>query len=177
MTSMRRLVVLGGLAWLVVAGYGLVTAAVDLEQWEVPYAVYNVALLTGVVLVLVAATRASQASPRPRLRLAGLVVCGIAGAASLAVAWAVAVWMTVLCAGLLIVTLASGPGERRAMVLLAGAQAAGLVVLFAGLLAEVGRRDEWGDHPVPGAVAIVVTAVVVILGLVELRRSEVPSAL
>ena len=176
--SIRRLTVVAGLAWVIVAGYGLLDAAVDFgDSWGVPYAVFNLALSVGVVLVLAAVQQATRGSARSRLRVAGLIVMGVGAAASFVGAWALPLWMTVLGAGLVTITFATAPGERRAVGLLAASQVAGLVVLFAGLIAEIGRQDEYGDHPVPGGIAIIVTATLVIAGLVELtRRADRPAA-
>jgi hypothetical protein len=168
---MHRLTVVAGLAWVIVAGYGLLDSALDFgDNWEVPYAVFNVALFVGAVAVLAAVRAATRGSSRSRLRVAGLVVTGVGGAAAFVGAWALPLWMTVLGAGLLTLTFASAPGERRAVGLLAAGQVAGLVVLFAGLIAEVGRQDEYGDYPVPAGIAMMVTAALVIAGLIELSR-------
>ena len=168
---MRRLIVTAGAAWVIVAGYGALNTVADLnDDWGVPYAVYSLALLVGVLVVLAIVEHSTRNSPRPRLRMAGMVVTGLAGAASFVAAWAVPLWMTLLGLGLATLAGAGVPGERRALGMLAGGQVVGLLVLFGGLIAEVGRQDEYGDHPVPGGIAIIVAAALVIAGLVELRR-------
>lgn len=169
--SVRKFTVVAALAWVIVAGYGLISAAVDFgDSWRLPYAVFNMALFVGVVFVLAVTANATVGSPRPRVRMAGLVVVGVAGAAAMVGAWALPLWMTLLGAGLITVTVASGPDRRRAVGILAASQVIGLVVLYTGLIAEIGRSDD-GDHPVPGGIAMIVTAAVVIAGLVELRRA------
>jgi hypothetical protein len=170
---MRKFTLVAGLAWLIVAGYGLLElAAEDGDDWSVSYAVFSLALVVGVALTLVAAARSTRDSARPRLRAVGLGVAGLGGAAAIVGAWALPLWMTVLGVGFATITVACEPGERRAVGLLAAAQLVGLAVLFAGLIAEVGRRDEWGDHPMAGGIALIVTAALAIAGLVELTRDD-----
>ena len=57
----RRASVLGGCAWLGVAGYGISRARTDsADEWSVAYAVFTVALLLGAVsTVLIAAVAVS----------------------------------------------------------------------------------------------------------------------
>lgn len=174
--AMRKLIVLAGLAWLVVAGYGVFNAAVDSgDDWEVSYMVFSLALAAGVALTLALAARATQGSARPRLRAVGLGVAGLGGALAFVGAWALPVWMTVLGLGFAGIALACAPGRRRAVGLLAAAQLVGLVVLYAGLIAEIGREDS-GDHPVPGGIALVLTAALVIAGLLEVRKGTAVTA-
>ena len=168
---MRKETMVAGLAWLLVAGQGVLEIAdVNDDNWEVSYGVFTVALVVGVALSLVVAARATQETDRPRLRAVGLGVTVLGGAAAFVAAWALPLWMTILAAGFAVISLACPPEQRRAVGLLAAGQLAGLVVLFAGLLAEVGRRDEWGDHPVAGGMALVVTAAVVLAGLAWLAK-------
>ena len=43
--------------------------------------------------------------------------------------------------------------------------------MFAGIVAEVGRQDEYGDYPAAGGIALAVTATLTIIALGELTRS------
>ncbi len=169
--TMHRLALAAGLAWLVVAGYGVRETVVDDDtSWQVTYAVFSIALVVGAVLSVAAAALASAESGRPRLRIVGLVVSGL-GCALAIVAWALPAWMTLLGLGFAIVALASGPGPRRALALLAAGQLIGVVVLIAAIEVGVGRRDEYGDYPAAGGIAVVVVAATAIVALVELARS------
>jgi 4-amino-4-deoxy-L-arabinose transferase-like glycosyltransferase len=157
---------------LVVAGYGYrSTHHDDSDDWERPYALYTLGLVLGALLIVAAATSMTRQNARPRLRMVGLVICGL-GVATTIVAWALPLWMTVLGAGLALLAIAAGPRQRRAVVALAGAQLAGLVALFAGIAAEVGQPDEYGDYPAAGGIALIVTAAVTVLALIDLARSR-----
>jgi len=170
-TRMRTLTLVAGLAWLVVAGYGLRSAIVDDgDDWELAYMVFSVALLVGVALSVTVVGWSTSQSDRRRLRMAGLVV-GAVGAAAAIIAWALPLWMTVLGVGFAMITVASGPRQRRAVALLAVGQLVGLAVMFAGIVAEVGRQDEYGDYPAAGGIALAVTATLTIIALGELTRS------
>lgn len=169
---MRRLALLGGAGWLVVAGYGLDEVLSDNDDgWEVAYAIFTVALLLAAVSTVVLVAIASRQSCRPRLRMAGLVLCGLGCAIAVVGAWALPVWMTLLGVGLGLVGLASGMPSGRLLALLAAAQFVAVVVLIAGIEAEVGRRDEWGDHPMAGGIALVVVAGLTIAGIIGLMRA------
>ena len=169
--AMRTLTVVAGMAWLVVAGYGVRSAVSDDGgEWELPYIVFSSALLVGVGASVAIATLATRQTGRPRLRMAGLGVSGLGGVASI-VAWALPLWMTILGVGFAIVALASGARERRAVALLAAGQLLGMGVMFAGIAAEVGRQDEWGDYPAAGGMAVVVVAAMTIMALFGLARS------
>ncbi len=168
----RTLTTIAGLAWLVVAGYGVRTAIVDDgSDWELTYIVFSLALLVGAAASVAAATLATRRSGRPRLRMVGLVVSGLGGAAAL-VAWALPLWMTILGVGFAMVAVASEPRQRRAVALLAAGHLIGLAVLFAGIAAEVGRRDEWGDYPAAGGLALVVVAAITIFAVFGLAKSN-----
>ncbi len=172
--TMQRLALAAGLAWLVVAGYGVRETMVDDDTgWEVTYAVFAIALLVGAVLSVTAAALATAESGRPRLRIAGLVIGGLGCALAIVGAWALPAWMTLLGLGFAMVAVASdpGPGSRRALALLAAGQLIGVVVLIAAIEVGVGRRDEYGDYPAAGGIAVVVVAATAIIALIELVRS------
>jgi hypothetical protein len=46
------------------------------------------------------------------------------------------------------------------------------VALVAGIAAEVGSRDEYGDFPAAAGIALIVTAAVTVLALVDLTRGH-----
>jgi hypothetical protein len=163
------------IAWALVAGYGYQSTKVDDgDSGAGSYTLYMLALTIGAALIVAASARATQTAGRPRLRKAGLVVGGV-GILATIVAWALPLWMTLLAVALTMVAVASGPRGRRAVAALAAGQVVGLVALFAGIAAEVGERDEYGDYPAAGGIALIVTAIVTIVALIELtRRSESP---
>ena len=168
---LRRASVLAGCAWLGVAGYGISRARTDsADEWSVAYAVFTVALLLGAVSTVLIAALTSRHGPRPRLRLAGLVVSGLGCAVALMAAWALPVWMTLLGAGFALAGVAAGPGRGRLLAGLAAAQLLAIPVLIAGIEAEVGHRDEWGDYPVAGGIALVVVASITVAAIVTLSR-------
>lgn len=172
-TTMRTMTLVAALAWLVVAGYGLRSGLVDEgDGWRVTYTIFNLALLVGMIIGLGLAAWATQGSVRPRLRTAGLVVCGVGFVASVVGAWALPLWMTLLSAGLLMMTIAAAPRVRRAVALLAAGQLVGMAVLFVGLILEVGRRDDYGDHPLAGGIALVVTAAITVVALFDLMKTS-----
>jgi hypothetical protein len=173
--SMQTSTLVAGTAWLVVAGYGLRMAIVDTDDdWQPAYLAFTVALLVGAALSLTVAAWATRQSGRPRLRMVGLAIGGVGVAASL-VAWALPLWMTISGVGLATVTLAADTGARRALALLTAGQVVGLAAMFAGIAAEIGRRDEWGNYPAAAGIAVMVTAAITIVALVDLARSLDPA--
>jgi hypothetical protein len=75
---LRRVSVLGGCAWLGVAGYGITTMMTESgDSWGAVYALFTVALLLGAVSTVLIVAGASRQGNRPRLRMAGLVVSGL----------------------------------------------------------------------------------------------------
>lgn len=168
---LRRASVLGGCAWLGVAGYGISRAITDSgDEWGVAYALFTVALLVGAASTVLIVAVASRQGDRPRLRVAGLVVSGLGCAVALMAAWALPVWMTLLGAGFALVGVAAGPGRGRLLAVLAAAHLLAIPVLIAGIEAEVGRRDEWGDYPAAGGIALVVVASITVVAIVTLAR-------
>ena len=169
-TKVRDVGLLGGCAWLVVAGYGLSTATVGSgDDWRLGYAVFSVALLLAAVSTVTLAALVSRHSRRPRLRIAGLVVGGF-GCAVAVVAWALPVWMVLLGVGFAMIGFASGTVGGRVLAVLAAAQMMAVAVLIAGIEAEVGRRDEWGDDPAAGGIALMVVAGVTIVEILRMTR-------
>lgn len=169
----QRLALVAGLGWLVVAGYGLRETMIDSDDgWEVAYAVFSIALLVGAALSVASAALATGGSDRPRLRVAGLVVGGIGCALAVVGAWALPAWMTLLGVGFALVAVAGGSGPRRALSVLATGQLLGIVALIVAIEAEVGARDSYGDYPAAGGIAVVLVAVMAIVAMVELARSD-----
>ncbi len=168
----RTQILMAGLAWLVIAGGGAMEAVRGGdENWELHYAVFSIALLLAAVAsVGVAAQATSDRSGRPRLRIGGLAVCGL-GCLACVVAWASPLWMGLLGLGFLILAVASSPRQRRAVALLAAGQLGAIAVLVAGITAEIGRADEYGDYPAAGGLALVFLAAVTLVGLYQLSQA------
>ena len=167
----RTLAAIASLAWLAVAWYGYWEIKdSDGDGWEGPYLVLTIGLIVGAMLAVMAAARLSKQGGRRRLRMAGLIVSAVGVVATL-VAWALPLWMTVLGVGFAMVALASAPRERRVVALLAAGQLIGMAALFAGIAAEVGEPDSYGDYPAAGGIALIVTAALTIVALVELART------
>lgn len=174
--GLRRASVLGGCAWLGVAGYGISRAITDsADEWSVAYALFTAALLLGTASTVLIAAVASRQGSRPRLRWAGLVVSGLGCAVAFMAAWALPVWMALLGAGFALLGVAAGPGRSRLLAMLAAAQLLAIPVLIAGIEAEVGHRDEWGDYPAAGGIALVVVASITVAAIFTLTRSEAES--
>jgi MFS family permease len=168
----RGLTLIAALAWLVVAGYGIRSAVVhDDGDWQLAYIVFSLALLVAAAASVSVAALATRRSGRPRLRMAGLVISSLGCAASLG-AWAIPLWTTVLGVGFAMIAVSSEPHQRRPLALLSAAQLMGVTVMFAGIAAEVGSRDEWGDYPAAGGIALGVAAAITIIALFGLTRTD-----
>ena len=168
-SAVRRMTVVAGVAWLVVAGAELIDGFVDYgESWQAPYTVFMLALVVGATLSIAIGAEATRESARPRLRIAALAVCALGAVAAFVGAWALPLWMTILGAGFALLAAAAAPAPRRPLVLLAAGQLAGIVVLIAAIEAQVGRVDEHGDYPLAGGIAVLVVAATAIAALLTL---------
>ena len=174
--TVRTLISFACLAWLVVGGYGLWGIVVEDsgDNWETPYLVFAIALFLGAVLNLAAVWIVSQRDERSPMRVIGLGVCGV-GLLSTVVACAIPVWMTLLATGYALIAVSGVQPWRRPVAFLAAAQLLGMAAMFVGIAAEVGRRDEYGDHPAAFGIGIVVTAVATVVSLYQLDRSSTAS--
>lgn len=168
-SAVRTMTLVAGAAWAVVAGSEIMHGLVDYgDSWELPYTIFMLVLVVGATLTLAAGAQATRESTRPRLRMAGLAVGAIGAVASLAVAWALPLWMTILGAAFVLLAIAAEPAQRRPLALLGAGQFAGIAVLIACIEAEVGRVDEYGDYPLAGGIAVLVVAATAIVALLNL---------
>ena len=164
---------LAALAWLTVGGYG-VWQILDQDSgdyWQIPYLIFTLALVVGGVLTVVAVWNLSRGVEQPPLRWIGLAFCALGVVLSTVAAWATPGWMTLFGIGFGLVALSGSKPWRRAVALLATAQLVGMAVMFTALAAEVGRRDEYGDHPAAFGIGLVVTAAATVWSLYQLDRS------
>jgi hypothetical protein len=170
--TVRTLTSLASLAWIVVGGYGLWGILVEEsgDNWQTPYLIFASALFLGAALTVAAVWIVSRREERSRTRVIGLGVC-VVGVLSTLVAWALPLWMTLLAVGYAVVGVSGLRPWRRSVAFLAGAQLLGMASMFVGIAAEVGRRDEYGDHPVAFGIGIVVTAAATVVSLYQLDRS------
>ncbi len=169
---LRRVSVVGGCGWLGVAGYGISTATTESgDGWRVGYTLFTVALLLGALSTVMIVAAVSRQGDRPRLRMAGLAISALGCAVAVVGAWALPVWMTLFGAGFALVCIAAGSVRGRLLAALAAAHLIAIAVLIAGIEAEVGRRDEWGDYPAAGGIALVVVATITVLAIVTLTRN------
>lgn len=166
----RTMTLLAGLAWLVIAGGGVMEAVRGGEDnWELHYPVFSTALLVGAFLSVALVSHVTAAAGgRPRLRIVGLAVCGL-GCLSCIVAWALPLWMGLLGLGFLILAVASPARPRRALALLAVGQLGAIAVLIASIEAKISRIDEYGDYPAAGGLALVFVGALMIAGLFVTR--------
>ena len=170
--TVRTLTSLASLAWIVVGGYGLWGILVEDsgDDWQTPYLIFASALFLGAALTVPAIWSVSRRDERSPARMIGLGEC-VVGLLSTRVAWALPLWMTILAIGFAVVAISGQRPWRRSVAFLAGAQLLGMAAMFVGIAAEVGRRDEYGDHPVAFGIGIVVTAGATVVSLYHLDRS------
>lgn len=170
--AVRTLTSFAALAWIVVGGYGLwgILAEDSGDSWQTPYLIFAIALFLGAALAVAAIWSVSRRDERSLTRAIGLGVC-VVGLLSTLVAWALPLWMTLLAIGFSVVAVSGQRPWRRSVAFLAGAQLLGMAALFVGMAAEVGRRDEYGDHPVAFGIGIVVTSGATLVALFQLARS------
>jgi hypothetical protein len=116
-----------------------------------------VAGVTQLVLVLRASRPVRTASTR-----AGVAFLGLGLAASVAVAWAVLVWLASYAVGMLLV----GTGSRNRVVSLIGAGfATGAAAFFLLTILKVGRPDSYGDYPIAWVGSFLIGTIAAGLGM------------
>ena len=171
--ALHRLVpiVIAGVAWPAVAGYGYWTARYDSDDWEGPYMLYTVALIIGASVVVGTAAWLTRDAPsdnpshdrpgvrRPRRRRhdRGMGAAAVDDAARRRPG----------------PDHASAERTERRNDRSVGRQlnSSGLRCCSAGIAAEVGRRDSYGDYPAAVGIALVVTAAITVLALVDLATT------
>ena len=156
--------------WIVVGILQWLDGFVDGGDWEGSYGIFSLVLLlaaAGTAATAVAGTPA----PLSFLRIVALVATAL-GVLATVVAWATVFWMTVIAVGYLLLA-GSAPGRRGGLLVLAGAQLAGVAVTIGALAIGVGPTDSYGDHPQAFALGTATAAILTCAGLwlVVARRS------
>jgi len=168
--GLRALILVAAAAWSMVAVSDVWSTVRD-GDWVASYTVFSMSLLVAaIVSVWIVATLTSRAR-HPRVRMVGLVVAGFGCVVSI-VAWALPLWMVVLGFGFALIALSVGSPVRRGIACLSAAQLVGTPVLIVAIENEVGTPDSYGDYPAAGSIALVVTAAITILGLVQLAMLQ-----
>ena len=116
------------------------------------------------VMVLAAVRPVRRASAR-----AGVAIIGLGLAASLAVGWAIIIWLALYAVGMLLV----GSGTTSRIVSLIGgvfATGTGAYILLTVL--EVGRPDSYGDYPVAAISSLLIGTIGAGLGMLLWSQSS-----
>ncbi len=176
--NFRALCSLAAVGWLLVAGSGArMTIVEDAgDDWQIPYLVFAVGLVIAAALTTAAVWTASLGEASSRRGWIGLGVCSLGVLLSMAAAWAIPVWMALYAVGFALVAAFGSKPWRRAVYLLSGSQILGMAVMFAGIAAELGSADEYGDHPAAFGLGLIVTAAGTVGSLFELDRVFTPDA-
>jgi hypothetical protein len=168
---------IGAAAWFVVPVAWSISVVLDrTREWEgLPQFLFMVGVLalvvagvTQLVMVLRASRPVRTASTR-----AGLAFLGLGLAASVAVGWAVFVWLALYAVGMLLV----GAGSRSRVVSLIGVGfgtgAAAFVLLT---ILKVGRPDSYGDYPIAWVGSFLIGTVGAGLGMLVWSQAAVDVA-
>lgn len=164
----------GAAAWLMLAVAWQVSAVFDARQgWEGPATWFFFVGLMGLLLggLALAAMALHPAGPpaRPRTRIVGLALLGVALVVSFIAGWAVPVWALAYGAAMLVLA-SSRTGSTPAWI--AGiALVAAPIALLALSAMEVGSADVYGDYPVAWQTAWWIAGVGAALGLASWARS------
>jgi hypothetical protein len=158
------------LCWLGVGILGVWDVASDEGGEGTRYVLFSIALLLAAVLTLAVAESCTRATERSVLRWSGLGVGGIAVASTL-VAWAGPLWMTMLAISLAFLAVAAPPDMRVGLATVSAGHVAGIVVTVAGIEAEVGRQDSYGDYPAAAGLGVCVAAAGSAIGMAVLFRA------
>jgi len=116
------------------------------------------------------------------LGIAGLGITGL-GVPALLIAWAFALWMTLIGAGVLLFAVAllrRDLAPRLWTVVWGGGMAIGAITWYALRWLEVGEVDQWGDYPLAIAIALPIGVITMAIGLLGIGRwlhSEQPADL
>ncbi|MGI9584777.1 MAG: hypothetical protein ACR2N7_04235 [Acidimicrobiia bacterium] len=116
------------------------------------------------------------------LGIGGLAITSL-GVATLLIAWAFALWMTLIGLGVLLFAISLARRDvapRLWTIVWGGGMAAGAITWYVLRWLEVGSPDQWGDYPLAVAFALpigVVTMAIGLAGMGRWLRSEEPADL
>ena len=106
------------------------------------------------------------------LGIGGLAITGL-GVVTLLIAWAFAVWMTLIGVGVLLFAISllrRDISPRLWTVVWGGGMAIGAITFYVLRFLEVGDRDQWGDYPLALAFALPIGVVLMAIGLAGMGR-------
>lgn len=117
----------------------------DGDDWESPYALFSVLLVTAAAVATFAITAyTSKPGPRSASRTAA-VALAIVATASTVMAWAFPLWAVLLVAGFAALA-ATGPPQSRNALWLGAVLLVGLAVAVVGVTAKLGRPGSHNDY-------------------------------
>jgi hypothetical protein len=106
------------------------------------------------------------------LGIVGLGITGL-GVVTLLIAWAFALWMTLIGVGVLLFAISllrRDLSPRLWTVAWGGGMAVGAITWYVLRWLEVGDRDQWGDYPLAVAFALPIGVIIMAIGLVGVGR-------
>ena len=106
------------------------------------------------------------------LGIGGLAITGL-GVAALLIAWAFAIWMTLIGLGVLLFAISllrRDVSPRLWTVAWGSGMAVGAITWYVLRWLEVGTRDQWGDYPLAVGIALPIGIVIMAIGLFGIGR-------
>ncbi len=139
--------------WLLVAA---ATLSGDDDDWEVAYAVFSGVRRMAAAVIGFTVVRWGRPATRVLVWRVGVGLL-VAAILTTVVAWASPLWQASLA--IAFVSLAVGTDRPRTpLLVLAGAQLAGLAAFFIADAMEVGDVDSYGDYPLAGDISVVLSS-------------------
>jgi len=170
---------IGAAAWFVVPIAWSISVVLDrTREWEgLPQLFWMVGALALVVagaMQLVMVLRAAR-PVRGATKRAGVAILGLGLAASMAVGWAVFLWLALYAVGMLLVGAGSGSRVAKFIGVSFGTGTGAFVVLT---ILQVGRPDSYGDYPIAWVTSFLIGTVGAGLGMLlwSQRAGEVAHA-
>lgn len=161
-------------AWLVAVAIVAVSTWFDPDGWLPLYlaAVAAVSLGGGFGLVAIIGV-SNRIGGTGVIGLTGLIIVGVGVVASFVVTWAIPLWMALEGAGMLLFAFAARRSNEvppLGLIAVGSAFLLGTITFTLANMAEIGWRDQWGDHPVAWFSGAAVGAIVMALGLFVIGR-------
>jgi hypothetical protein len=168
---------IGAASWFVVPIAWSISVVLDRTReweglpqlsWMVGAAALVIAGVIQLVMVLAAIRPVRGVSAR-----AGTAILGLGLAASMAVGWAVLLWLALYAVGMLLVGKASG-SRVAALIGVSFATGTGAFVLLTIL--KVGRPDSYGDYPIAWVTSFLIGTIGAGLGMLAWSQKAVQAA-